>query len=395
MFRKNFFVTLLLTALFAVGGISVFGQATTEGTVFKKNAEGADVPVEGVKVDCYRVDVNQTCRSTTTDSKGRFTFIGLPVAAKVFLAVSGTGFAPQVVPVVKLGQSVVVSLEDGDGSVPTEDEVRQAARAYATNKGELTEAQKKEIEELEKKRAEIAAKNEKAQRNNEQWQTFLKEGNDAFNAGDMDTAIEKFNAGYEVDKTFVGAAPVFLNNKATALRQRAVSVYNAAAKSKDRAQIDKAREAAAKDFGDALEAANESYRLSTNAKPTEITNQANHKKNIKNSEDSIKDVLRIMGQINLNLATYIGTEEDATRAVAAYKDTLKIIPNNPDVLSGLGLALFQSSAFKGIPAEKQESLNYLDHFMKIAPKDHKMRTAAADLIAYLTKEEKLKPQKIN
>jgi len=397
MFRKNYFIPLLFVALFAMGVISVSAQATqTGGVVSKKNAEGATVPFEGAKVDCYRVDIKQGCRSTTTDSSGKFIFVGIPFGSKVVLAVSGPGIAPQVIPVQKLGEAnLTVVVVDGDGSVPDEDLVRDTARTYASTKGELTEAQKKEIAELEKKRAEIEAKNAKAQQNNTQWQTYLEDGNAAFTKGDMSTAIEKFNAGYEVDKTFIGAAPVFLNNKATALRQRAVNVYNTAAKTKDRAAIDKARESAAKDFGDALEAANESYRLSKNAKPAEIQNQANHKKNIASSEDSIKDVLKIMGQINLNLATYIGTEEDATRAVSIYKDTLEVIPENPDVLSGLGLALFQSSAFKGTPEEKQLSLNYLDHYMKTAPKEHKMRGAVADMVTYLTGEEKLKPQKIN
>lgn len=396
MFRKIYFVPVLFIALFALSAIPIFAQATTGGIVTKKNADGSTAPMEGATVECYRVDIKQGCRSTKTDSKGSFVFVGIPFGAKVVLAVSGTGIAPQVIPVQKLDETKLsITVVDGDGSVPDEDLVRETARAYASNQGELTDAQKAEIAELEKKRAEIEAKNAKATSNNEQWQVLLKEGNDAFNKGDMDTAIEKFNAGYEVDKAFVGAAPVFLNNKATALRQRAVSAYNAAAKTKDREAIDKARESAANDFGNALHAANESYRLSKNAKPTEISNQENHKNNIKNSEESIKDILQIMGQINLNLATYIGTEEEATRAVTIYKDTLKVIPNNPDVLSGLGLALFQSSAFKGTPAEKQQSLNYLDYYMKTAPQDHKMRTAVADMVTYLTGEEKLKPQKID
>ncbi len=396
MFRKNYFVPLLFIAVFLVGSVSVFAQTTTTGgTVFKKNAEGVDVPFASAKIDCYRVDIKQSCRSTTSDSKGKFTFIGIPSGAKVFLAVSGTGIAPQVVPVTKLGvENLVVSVEDGDGSVPTEDRVRESARAYAANTGELTEAQKKEIEELEKKRVEIASKNVKARQNNEKWDTLLKEGKTAFNEGNMDTAIEKFNAGYEVDKTFVGAAPVFLNNKASALNKRAAKVYNEAVKSKVPGEKEKGIEAAAKDLGGALESVIMSHSILKTAKPSEINNQESYKSNKKGALEVAKDSLSILTQIQANLGNYIADKEDAVRVVKIYKDVLEMLPDSHDALSGLSMTLYNSSLFREDPNEKQESVNYMAHYLKVAPKDHRSRVAVTGLLDHLKNNEKMKPQKI-
>ena len=392
MFRKEYFSTFLFITIFLAGSVLTFAQnKTIGGRVELKKAEGAKTPVEGVQIDCYRVDIKQKCRSAKTDKKGEFTIIGIPIGASVFLAVSGPGIAPQVTPA-RLDNTNVVEVKEGEGPALTEQQVREVALAYASQKGNLTAEQKKELEELEKKRAEIAANNEKIEKKNEAKQRLIKEGNAAFNKKDYDTAIVKFDEGYKVDTEFLGSAPVFLNNKAMALKERAVRVYNAAAKSKT--LNEEIRIKVAKDFNQSLDAAITSYSMLKGAKSAEIENATSHKANIKTAEDVVKDSFRIMNIIQLNLGTYISDEKDAEKVVSIYKTSWEILPKDNNVLVGLGLALYTASAFTGNVDQKQESIDYLAHFLKVAPKNHKMYTGASELVAVMKSEDKLKPRKV-
>jgi hypothetical protein len=58
----------------------------------------------------------------------------------------------------------------------------------------------------------------------------VKEGNDAFAAKNYDLAIAKYDEGIAADPEFVGSAPIFYNNRGTALTARAVDTYNKAIK---------------------------------------------------------------------------------------------------------------------------------------------------------------------
>lgn len=393
MFRKNYFTPVLFVALFLFGGISVFAQTqTVGGKVELTKSDGTKVPVEGAKVDCYRVDIKQGCRSVTTNANGEFTIIGIPVGAKVVLATSGTGIAPQVTPGVAMNESNLITVTEGDGSVPTEEAVRASASTYASQKGELTDAQKAELAEFEKKKEEILANNAKIENKNTLYKQYMKEGKEAYDKGDFDLAVTKYNEGYKVDPEFLGSAPVFLNNKADSLKNRGITKYNAAIKSgsgKDKAKAD-----AAKDFSEALETVNKSYQMTSKAEPSAIVNAENHKQNIKDSISVAKSIVSTMVKINLPLAAYISDEQDAAKTVDIYKTTLEMIPGDPDVLAGLALSLYLSGEFLGSKDLKQQSLNYYTEYVKVAPKEHSEQAAAAEFIEILTGTEKLKPQKI-
>jgi len=253
--------------------------------------------------------------------------------------------------------------------------------------GELTDEQKKMLDEFENKR-------EKVLTNNELFDKYIKEGREAFKNKNYDAAITSFESGYNVDPGFMGSAPVFLNLKADALRERAVMAYDAAVQSKKRAELDQAKQGVSKDFAEALIALNKSYQMTKNANPSQIINKENHKNNIETSEKLARQLIQIMSKINVTLASYIVDEKDAENAVKIYKDTLVMLPNDPDVLGSLGLTLYFYGESTGSKEQKQQCLNYMNAYKKVAPKDHFQQEAVAELIDILINIDKLKPQDI-
>lgn len=395
MFRRILFAPFACAVLFAAAAVSVSAQATIGGKVEMKKSETETVPVEGAKVDCYRVDIVQSCRSTTTNSRGEFLLLGVPYTGQVVLAVSGEGLAPRLSPIIKGGsEGVVIETVAGDGNVPTEEQVRAAVAGMATT-GELTEEQKKAQAEYEKKVKEITAKNEEAKNKNALYDKYSSEGDAAYKQQDFALAAEKYEEGYKVDPEYMGSAPVFLNKRADALLNKAIIAYNTAIKTGDKATIDKAKAEVARDMSDALTTVNKAYGMTTNAKPAEIISPDAHKKNIKASVDVAKSIVSTMVKMNVSLASYIADENDAENAVKIYKDTLVMLPGDPDVMAGLALSLYLSGEFLGNKEKKQESLNYWTEYTKVAPKDHSQQAAAAEFIDILTNIDKLKAQSVN
>ncbi|MCB1023928.1 MAG: tetratricopeptide repeat protein, partial [Acidobacteria bacterium] len=257
-------------------------------------------------------------------------------------------------------------------------------------------------------------------------QAALEAGNAAYNNGDMDLAITKYDEGIQADPDFVGSAPVLLNNKATAIKRRAVDNYNKDVRSTDAATKAGAKDKATKDLALALDEFSKSYAMLKGATPAQITDKENHKKNIMNSLDGGRDVIRIMAQLEvadparvaqakaltaaivevetdkakkgtaqLNLGRYLMYAGEYENAAAELKKALAITPNDPDTLAYLGLSLYTAGAINDSKPQKQESLNYFDVFLKSAPKDHKLRVDIEAMVSDLTKTEKLKPQKLD
>jgi tetratricopeptide (TPR) repeat protein len=388
MLRKIYFVPILFIGLFIIGSITVSAQATIGGTVTMKKADSEEkVPVAGAKVDCYRLDIKQGCRSAETNKKGEFLFLGIPYSAKVVLVVSGEGLNPVYFPNVPAGtEDVEIEVLKGNGEVLTEEAVREALEKAVPVSGELTAEQKAELAKREAEIAKIEANNAKIEEKNKLRVQYLEEGNAAFNKKDWDLAITKFEDGYKIDPEYLGSAPVFLNNKAQALKQRTVDNYNEAVKSKDKNMINKARADSIKDFTEALVSANKSYLMNKNAKPAEIIDATKTKETVKLSEAIVKDIFRIMSIMNITLASNLTTEEDATTAVSLYQTSLKMLPDNPDVIAGLAMALYSSAEFKGNKEEKKASLDFWNQYKKVAPKDHSQQATADGMIEFLKTE---------
>ncbi len=390
--RKGFIGILALSILLLASAVS-FGQiGTVAGRVVKKDDKGKMQPVEKVKISCYRTDTEQTCRSTETDSKGFFSILGIPIGGKFILGVSGPGLQPTFVPETTCGKAsdnIDIVVLDGDGTEATEEQVRASAAAAVT--GELSEEQKKAAAELEKKRLEILEKNKKIEENNATRERAGKEGTAAFQNKDFDTAIAKFEEGYNADPTFLGAAPLFLNNIAISYTQRGVTKYTHAGKAGKAAE---GKKLLIEDLRNSLVAAMKARALLKGANASELGNAEAQKDFAKKNEDVIKDAFRILAQLNANLLDYEDPDEKRAAAIKLYRDGYEAQPTNENVMAGLSFALYMESEISGDKALRQESLNFGSKVLKSIDDKHPLHEAVKGIVDLLL-DEKLKPQAIN
>lgn len=422
-------------ALLLAGSVAVFAQtAPVSGKVELKKADGSTEPVQGALVEVFRTDIKAKLPSDKTNKKGEFNFAGLPLGATFVLSVSAPGAKPGYMPNIKAGnQNLVVTLSEGDGKRWTEEEIRAAlegastAATPTTSNTELTEEQKKQQAEYEQKLKEVNAKNEKIKQQTAAVQKSLDEGNQAFNSKNYDVAIVKFEEGYKASPDFVGSAPVLLNNKASALKIRAVNTYNESVKSSDAAAKSAGMTKVRQDLSDALDAYDKSWKVISSAPAADITDPKNLEINKMNTLSGAKDAIRLMAvtkQVDTSksdaaralITEYVNVEADqakkaeaerilgdfflatgeADSAVAEYRKAVDILPEDPDALAGLGLSLV-NTAYKvdgSIDKEKmQEALNYLQKFTEVAPANHQYLDDAKGLISTLKKEQNLTPKK--
>ena len=428
MFRKNFYLTLIFTFVFFATS-AIAQDAAITGKVMMKG-DSATTPLGGVTVVCYlltdfTVGGETKCGSVKSGDDGTFSITGLTVKTKYVLAAYGPGIGPRVtLPVEANDKEKQITATPGDGNTLTKLEVWQAF-AFSDGGGGATGDQKAAQKLYETELAKKSAKNEEVKANNEKLEVLLKEGNAAYESKDYDTAIVKYAEGYKLAPDFLGSAPVFLNNRAAALKNRAVINYNAAAKSKDAAALASAKVAAGKDLAETLKVVGMSYKLLKNAPASERGKQQTHKTNIFNAVDYGRDAIRIMVQIDLvdmdqvvaakevtagylkvqkdkvksgqaqaALAGFIMASGDYEAAAAEFRKALDFSDSDPDVLAGLGLALYTVAYESNNKAQQQESLNYMDRYLKVAPKNHRMRNGIVGAVDDLTKNHKLKPKKL-
>ncbi|MGI8543407.1 MAG: carboxypeptidase-like regulatory domain-containing protein [Aridibacter sp.] len=375
--------------IFLLAGVTVFAQATKSvgGKVEMKKEDGSTVPVKDAVVDLIRVDKVGRLPENKTDETGSFVFPEVPEGGVYALSISGAGLTPEIITDVKAGMdSFTIPVTAGDSNRYSEEQVRLSYINSIKESGKLTDEQKKMLKDFEDRKLNSDQKFAAVTK-------AEKEGNAAFESKNYDVAIAKFEEGFKANPEFIGSAPVFLNNKATAIIQRATDNYNTEVKSSDPKLKSGATDKIASELADALEAVVISYNLLKDANSADIADQKKYKENMTSAENIAKDALRILSQLKLNLPS--STEEQANRSVKIYKDLLTMLPKNPDVYAGLGLTFYSVGSLNNNMSQKQESVNYMAHFMEISPKDHKMREVISELYDYIIKEEKLKPQKIN
>lgn len=422
MFRKNYFTSLLLVTIFLLAGVTVFAQATKSvgGKVEMKKEDGSTVPVKDAVVDLIRVDKVGRLPENKTDETGSFVFPEVPEGGVYALSISGAGLTPEIITDVKAGMDTfTIPVTAGDSKRYTEEQVRLSYINSIKESGKLTDEQKKMLKDFEDRILNSDQKFAAVTK-------ALKEGNAAYESKNYDIALAKYDEGINADPEFVGSAPILLNNKGQVLRLRAVDMYNEAVKSGDGNKIKEAKKQIGKDLGDAINAYNKSYVILKNASADEVKDQANHKKNIYNAADGGRDAIRLMSEMKIaatpnaeaaanltqaylefendkakkgkaqaSLASYLMDAGDYEGAVAQYKKAIEITPDDADVLAGISLALFTAAEDKKSAQMKQESLNYMDKFLRVAPKNHSLRDDIDGLATYLKTQEKLKPQKIN
>lgn len=426
MFRRNYFTFFLAAALFLTSVIAVSAQtAPVGGQVVLKKADGTSQPVAGAVVEVFRTDIKGKSSPSKTDKKGNFSFVGLLYEGTYTLSVSAPGIKPEIFPNVKAGAgNLVINVFEGDGKKLTEEEARQAvvSASSATPGAELTAEQKKMMADNQKQVAAVTERNEKAKNANAITKKALEEGDKAFKAANYDLAIAKFDEGIAADPEFEGSAPVLLNYKAVALKDRGFGAYKQAVNT-DAPTKASALEKARKDFSAAISSFDKALTILKNAPSTDAALQKNYEATRNRILANYVEVYRLMIQTRADTSKtkeaipiyeqYLAIEGDAAaklkaqitlgdilreagnseESISAYRKGLEMAPDNADALAGLGLSLFNSGVIADNKAQKQEGLNYMQRFTEVAADNHPLKASVRDAVEYLKTQDKLAPQK--
>lgn len=417
MFRKNYFLFLTFAALFLLSGAMVFAQsAPVRGKVQLKKADGTTVPLEGATVDIYRTNAAGKLPVVKTDAKGMFASDVVPANENFVVVISAPTIKPELKTEIKGGQEITITVTEGNGEVPSEEDVREV---LAASKIDPNSAEGKKLQaEREKKTAEFNAKNEKAKNSNEVINRTIKEGNEAFNAQNYDVAIAKFDEGYKAAPDFLGSAPVMLNNKGNALRLRGYSSYKKA--TTDAANKESLIASAKKDWDDAVTTYQQTIALTTAApaadanaqkgKATALSGLVESYRLLVASRADATKTKELTAAANEYAASNadaaaktktlvavgdaLRTTGDSADAVPIYRKVLEIEPSNVDALGGLGLSLFDVGVSSDNKEQKQEGLNLMKKFTETAPDNHPLKNDIKGAVDYLVNTEKLAPQKV-
>jgi hypothetical protein len=426
MYRKSLITSLFVVAAVFAATIGVSAQAfIARGKVEMRQADGTYVPVEGATIDVFRTDINSKGITAKTNKKGEYSIAGLTFGGIFMFAASAPGAAPDIIPDIKgsIEKPFNFILSAGDGKRLTLEEANEIKKAgtYAISGSEtkLTPEQIKAQEEQKKKYDEAVAKNSKIENVNKVIDASVKEGNTAFQAKDYNTAITKYTEGINADPEYLGSAPILMNNRAVALRQRGIDHYNNYNKTKDAAE----QQAAKADFQASYDSAKASLALTAKASSAdpEITNKLPQYKT--DASSAAREALRLLAKTKLDttrmdeLATLyqdvITAEQaadkknslrmemadvfretgDCDKAVGAYNIILAEKPDDPDALAGAGLCTVNIGFTIDNKDKLQEGLNILQHFVDVAPDSHKLKADAKNTIEFLKTEQKLAPVK--
>jgi tetratricopeptide (TPR) repeat protein len=429
MFRKFLFISFAVSlAVFAAAGSAFAQNAPVRGQVRLTKADGTVVPVAEAVVEAYRTDIGRgTMPAAKTNKRGEFSFVAFPLGHTFALAISGPGIGPKIEPNVKAGrEDIVINVSEGDGKKLTEAEVREvvAAAASAPAGGGESAESKKQREEIEKKNAEIAAKNKKVEDSNKIINAAFTEGDKLFKAKEYDQAIAKFDEGINADPDYEGSVPVLQNYKGVALRERAITNFRAAAGG-DAAAKTAAMEKIKPDLDAATAAFLRGLEVLKNAPAGDANaqkNAAGYKLNLLSnlletygiSAKLVMDPAKLQGA-NETLEQYLAVETDEAKkqkvllayaanmsgagqlayATVAYRKVLEKTPDNLDAIAGLGLTLY-SEGYSTDPPNKealQEGLNHMQRFVDAAPDTHPLKASVKDTIEELKNTQKLAPQK--
>ena len=436
MLRKKYFSVILAAALLVFSGVMAMAQSSpVRGEVKIKKADGTMVPAPDVVVEAYRTDIDRGMMpSAKTNKRGEFTFVGFPLGQMFALAVSGPGIGPKIEPNVKAGrENIVIVVDEGDGRKLTEAEVRQVvSEAASAPPGGLSEAQKKQQAEFEKKNAEIKANNTKLQAGDEAAKKAYLEGRSALEAKNYDLAVAKFDEGITAVPDYVGSTPVLLAGKVLALKGRGFGYYVQGAGTADVAARIEKYNLAKKEYSDAIAAYNQAVDIVKKAPAaTDPKEQASRKAIMNDLYLNVIEVHRLMavGQVDTSrtaeaetvINEYLAFESDPVKkatarqtlgdimraggefdkAIAAYRGVLLDTPDNNEVMASLGLSLVAlgTSVEPANREQLQEGLNYMQKYadtVQILPTDSRQvqefKQSVKDTVEYLKTEQKLKAQ---
>lgn len=372
---KNIIAALAVSALFAISVLAQTGRIEFD----LKNDKGE--PIVGAKVEIVRTDIKGNYEAQG-DKKGHYLHAGVPFVGRYTILISAPGYAPTYLSDVKPDTPIsTVTLNPGDGSRLTMDQVRQAQTAAKQGGGQqkqMSEAEyKKQLEEYNKKKKE-----------QEDYKARFEEMKKHFDAGQAALAKNDYAAAAAEYREAANLNPdpsdqnqtIFLGNLAIALFNSGVTKINGGQ-----------RDAAKQDFIDSGAAADKALTtLKGLMSDPARANDPALKKNLVAFTRSKADANYILATkfgdaaaADTAAATYKEaaalTDDPAAKkamlvksaktyfesgkseqAITAYQEILQSDPENIDALYELGLAYAGAGKF-------QESANTLQKFLDKAP----------------------------
>lgn len=271
--------------------------------------------------------------------------------------------------------------------------------------------------DLEKKNAEIAAKNEKAMKSNEVVARTFQAGNTAFADKNYDEAIKQYEEGLAADPE----QPALLVNEARAYTQRGVNRYNAAITTKVEAEKGPGIEAAKSDFRSAVASTTKAVAMikgqTAPTDPADLTKYNNNKlaaftinaeayrlfvtkadaekadEGVAAFEEYIAaetdPVRKAKGERDLAQMLFDANAFD--KALARYQKMLEANPDDLDALLRSGQALFNIGALNSDKVKYQEAANFLARFVEKAPDTNAFKVDAKAILDSLKEQENVKP----
>jgi tetratricopeptide (TPR) repeat protein len=429
MCNLKYLVAVFALSVIGLSAVTVLAQTTQpiHGVVKLRAKDGTETPVSGALVETYRTDIGKGAGpSTTTNKKGEFSFVGFQLGALYAIAVSGAGINPVVQPNVKAGmEDVAIVVSAGDGRKVSEDDVRAFVASPAAKGNVDPKVQAKEDEEYQKKVAAYNTEKSKAENASKVVNSAFQDGVKLYQAKDYAGAIAKFDEGINVDPEFEGSAPILLNYKAVALKDRAVASYNQTVSMTD---ADAKAALLAKTKADLLDAAGSLDRALAILKKAPAAADAAAQKSRDtarhNALSNYVDVYRLLVKTHAAVEKakeappifqeYLTVETDAQlktnaqltlgemmleagesqAAIDAYMAVLQSSPDNVDALSGIGFSLVNQGYLTNDKAKFQDGVNYLQKFVSAAPDTNKFKADAVGLIESLKKDQNVTPQKV-
>ncbi len=348
----SFFFAALLVGVCATA-VAAQSFSTATGRVLLE-ADGKKTPLKGATVGFYRLDVKGEFKATTGDD-GRYNIANIPRAGTYAVIVSGPGAKASFFPNLKLSARDAndFTLEPGDGSAPSEEQIQEAIRVATASGGDANAIRRAREED-----AKARAADDQARATNVNLNALLKTGNQALNSKKYDEAIAAYDQGIQADAT----QGVFFRNKALALHARGLERYNAAASNKDAAAKKAGLETARADLKMAVEmaekavaagrasksgAAGQSSASGAAASGTAQGRGSEELQFLDTRAESYRLAMRINAQVDGDAAVKAIQEYVAAETDAAKKDKAQ---------AGLALAMLQAGKIQESAALSQQIL---------------------------------------
>jgi tetratricopeptide (TPR) repeat protein len=395
-------------AIIALASLTASAQVgRLEGDVVKADTKE---PIVGAEVQIVRTDI-KGAYPVKTDKKGHFLHAGVPYVGTYTIIVSAPDCQAEFATGIKGSQTEPVNfaLRPGDGKKLTIADVQSVA-ASAPKGGQPMSAadQKKAIEENQKQRAEIEAKNKKMTEEHEAMKKHFESGQQLMAAKDWNGAANEFGEASKLD----AEQQAVWQGLALALYNRGVTSFNEYSKNvSDTAK----RDAAKQDFNDSINSIGKALALvepslsDPQKGPAAKKSKLAYLKSKGDAEYLLAAKLNVMEMADAAVKDYkeagalaetpaekstyelkaAQTLYDANKmdeAIVAYQALLQTDANNIEALYWLGLGYASMGKF-------QESADTLQKFIDTAPATDSRVESTKAVIKDLVVGNNLQPPK--